>query len=72
MEDAHISAAPFDKKVSVFGVFDGHGGKHYLNQGPKLLFSSRDIFLRSSNLIKGLRNKIMKKLSSKHFSKWMI
>ncbi len=27
MEDAHISVAPFsDKKVGLFGVFDGHGG----------------------------------------------
>ena len=27
MEDAHIHVAPFsDKKYSLFGVFDGHGG----------------------------------------------
>lgn len=27
MEDAHISVAPFgDKKLGLFGVFDGHGG----------------------------------------------
>lgn len=27
MEDAHISIAPFgDKKLGLFGVFDGHGG----------------------------------------------
>lgn len=27
MEDAHISEAPFtDKKLALFGVFDGHGG----------------------------------------------
>jgi len=28
MEDAHISLAPFsDKKLGLFAVFDGHGGK---------------------------------------------
>jgi serine/threonine protein phosphatase PrpC len=27
MEDAHISSIPFgDKKLGLFGVFDGHGG----------------------------------------------
>jgi serine/threonine protein phosphatase PrpC len=27
MEDAHILSAPFcDKKIALFGVFDGHGG----------------------------------------------
>lgn len=27
MEDAHLSIAPFsDKKIGLFGVFDGHGG----------------------------------------------
>ena len=31
MEDAHISVAPFtDKKLALFGVFDGHGGILYL------------------------------------------
>jgi hypothetical protein len=31
MEDAHIDAPNFgtDKKNSLFGVFDGHGGTHY-------------------------------------------
>lgn len=28
MEDAHIAIAPFtEKKLALFGVFDGHGGK---------------------------------------------
>ena len=31
MEDAHISIAPFsDKKLALFGVFDGHGGTHQI------------------------------------------
>lgn len=30
MEDAHISVSPLtDKKNSIFGVFDGHGGKNH-------------------------------------------
>jgi len=27
MEDAHISLVDFDEDTSIFGVFDGHGGK---------------------------------------------
>ncbi len=27
MEDSHIAATGLDNNVSVFGVFDGHGGK---------------------------------------------
>jgi len=27
MEDAHISTLEFVPDISVFGVFDGHGGK---------------------------------------------
>ena len=31
MEDAHISSMPFsDKKLGLFGVFDGHGGTNKL------------------------------------------
>jgi protein phosphatase 1G len=26
MEDTHIAIADFDADVSLFGVFDGHGG----------------------------------------------
>ena len=36
MEDAHISIAPFsNKKVGLFGVFDGHGGNGFLNLGAE-------------------------------------
>jgi len=28
MEDSHIAATGLDNNVSVFGVFDGHGGMH--------------------------------------------
>jgi serine/threonine protein phosphatase PrpC len=28
MEDSHIAATGLDNNVSVFGVFDGHGGKN--------------------------------------------
>lgn len=35
MEDAHISEAPFtDKKLALFGVFDGHGGTSSIMQEP--------------------------------------
>jgi serine/threonine protein phosphatase PrpC len=27
MEDAHIASLGFEGKTSIFGVFDGHGGK---------------------------------------------
>jgi serine/threonine protein phosphatase PrpC len=27
MEDAHIAALDFEPSCSIFGVFDGHGGK---------------------------------------------
>jgi len=30
MEDSHIACVDLDSKVSVFGVFDGHGGMLYL------------------------------------------
>ena len=28
MEDSHIAALNIDNNVSMFGVFDGHGGTH--------------------------------------------
>ena len=37
MEDAHISVSPLsDKKNSIFGVFDGHGGKYLDNAGAEV------------------------------------
>ena len=36
MEDAHINTSPLsDKKNSIFGVFDGHGGCDFLMQVQK-------------------------------------
>ncbi len=29
MEDAHILEPHFQENISVFGVFDGHGGIYY-------------------------------------------
>lgn len=44
MEDAHISVAPFsDKKLALFGVFDGHGGKDAVTQELSALCSCSDI-----------------------------
>lgn len=37
MEDAHISVAPLsDKKNSIFGVFDGHGGNYIFYSGAEV------------------------------------
>ena len=37
MEDAHISVSPLsDKKNSIFGVFDGHGGNIFYNTGAEV------------------------------------
>ena len=36
MEDAHIAQAPFsDKKLGLFGVFDGHGGTLFITSGAE-------------------------------------
>jgi serine/threonine protein phosphatase PrpC len=29
MEDSHIACTTLDNNTSIFGVFDGHGGKQY-------------------------------------------
>ena len=48
MEDAHIHVAPFsDKKYSLFGVFDGHGGSHWLMKGLRCLLLWKGISQRS-------------------------
>ena len=31
MEDAHVACTTLDDNISVFGVFDGHGGKRNQN-----------------------------------------
>lgn len=44
MEDSHIAAVDLENDVSVFGVFDGHGGRevalfvkdHYIKELTKL------------------------------------
>lgn len=44
MEDAHLSIAPFsDKKIGLFGVFDGHGGNFGLMQEHSVRLSSKGI-----------------------------
>ena len=35
MEDAHIAHIGLEGGVSLFGVFDGHGGKFYLKIAAK-------------------------------------
>lgn len=51
MEDSHIAHIDLDNNVSIFGVFDGHGGKiHFLvedlvNVGREVALLVKDIFL---------------------------
>lgn len=46
MEDAHLSIAPFsDKKIGLFGVFDGHGGNFRFMQEHSVRLSSKGISL---------------------------
>lgn len=42
MEDSHIAATGLDNNVSVFGVFDGHGGMkfHPIKDNPPHNFKS--------------------------------
>lgn len=49
MEDAHITKADLTDEVSIFGVFDGHGGTNYsmkyiLYQARKLLILLKNTF----------------------------
>ena len=53
MEDAHIAScghASADKSVSVFGVFDGHGGKEVAKFAQTHFVEQ---LLRNSNFIAG-------------------
>jgi hypothetical protein len=59
MEDSHIANVKLDNGCSLFGVFDGHGGKeHYFK-----LFRTRSCIIRkkilhkNSNLINKLQDK---------------
>lgn len=48
MEDAHLSIAPFsDKKIGLFGVFDGHGGNTLFIQVHSVQLLSKGISLLS-------------------------
>lgn len=62
MEDAHISLTDFkDKKLGLFGVFDGHGGSIIYIQGLNAQLLYNAIFLINSNQIRILKKVIMKK-----------
>lgn len=48
MEDAHISVSPLsDKKNSIFGVFDGHGGTSFYTQDLRFQPMLNDISLKN-------------------------
>lgn len=41
MEDAHIANLDIGDGISIFGVFDGHGGKNYqLYNLPRLILTN--------------------------------
>ncbi len=62
MEDAHITISPLsDKKNSVFGIFDGHGGKYLLIQERRFQHLSSGILLRSSKRMRIIRRRIMRR-----------
>lgn len=71
MEDAHISTAPFSqKKVGLFGVFDGHGGNTVFIQGLNVLLLLKGIFRNSFSIIRVLKREIIRKHLDKPSSKW--
>lgn len=66
MEDAHISITPFsDKKLGLFGVFDGHGGIHLIIQGLSVLHLCSAILLKNCNKTLHSKMKNTKKLLDK-------
>lgn len=68
MEDAHISNIPFtDKKLGLFGVFDGHGGIQNLIQGPNVLLSFNATLLLSLKQTTTLKKVTIKKHLKKRF-----
>lgn len=69
MEDAHISETLPDKN-SVFGVFDGHGGKGVPMQGQKYQHSWNGTLSRSSKRMAATSGKTMRRLSRKPSSRW--
>lgn len=56
MEDAHINVSPINNsKNSIFGVFDGHGGKSFFIQelkSPPLLRDTSSKHLKIIKIIK--------------------
>jgi protein phosphatase 1G len=68
MEDSHILKADFTNDISVFGVFDGHGGrevayyveKHFLEEleknanfkALKFELALREVFLRMDEMMR--------------------
>ena len=47
MEDAHVSQVDIGNGNSLFAVFDGHGGIHFLTKGLKWLILFPGILCRS-------------------------
>ncbi len=74
MEDAHISSMDIGDGVAIFGVFDGHGGKHMINlktyKDMKWLSLWRKTLLRSLRSWTVSRRKTTACLSRNASSGW--
>lgn len=68
MEDAHISNIPFtEKKLGLFGVFDGHGGTHPLIQVHNALHLFNATSPKNLRKTKTLKKETIKKHLSRRF-----
>ena len=64
MEDSHITCLTLENNVSVFGVFDGHGGKSrttYLNDlagvGREVALYVKDYFIGELQKLQSFKNR---------------
>lgn len=71
MEDASIYEVELGNGVSMFAVFDGHGGIPFLIQVTKSVNSSSPSLLESLQIYLPIRMASMEKHYSKLFSGWM-
>ena len=72
MEDAHINNSPLsDKKNSIFGVFDGHGGFDFSMQVHKFRHLWNAILSNNLKEIRITKRKITKKHLKKLSLKWI-
>jgi hypothetical protein len=73
MEDTFIAEDALGKNesVSLFAIFDGHGGKIDYSQGLMLLFLQLGIFVNNFRNTQILKNISISSVSMTPFSKWI-